>query len=370
MKQKPLKIVLSGGGTGGHIFPAIAIADALKAKAPGSEFLFIGAKGRMEMEKVPIAGYPIKGLWISGLQRSLSLKNLIFPIKVGYSLFMARQLLVGFQPDAVIGVGGYASGPTLRMAIRLRMKTLIQEQSSYPGITNRLLSKKADKICVAFPEMDKWFPAEKTFYTGNPLRKSAVGIAGKRQEALRFFQITEDKPVILIIGGSQGARAINQAILTQISVLAQADVYVVWQTGKEFLPIAQQAIQQTVKTDQLKAIDFIHRMDLAYAAADIVVSRAGAISISELAVVAKPVIFVPLPTAAENHQHKNAMRLVEKDAAILVDNDRAITDLVPAMLNLAFNPTKQQLFAQNIAQFAMPDAADAIAEEILKLIYS
>ncbi len=367
MKQKPLKILISGGGTGGHIFPAIAIADALKEKAPNTEFLFIGAKGRMEMEKIPAAGYPIKGLWISGFQRSLSIKNLSFPFKLIHSLYKARQIIKQFKPDVVIGVGGYASGPSLRMAIRMGKKTLIQEQNSYPGITNRLVGKQVDKICVAFHDMDKWFPKEKIVYTGNPLRKSAVSIENKKDEAATFFDVDTSKTVILIVGGSQGALAINQAIANNLEKLKETNIQLIWQTGTNFLPQAQEVIKAAGMEKQLKATAFINRMDLAYAMADIVIARAGAMTISELSVVQKPVIFVPLPTAAEDHQTKNAQRLVDKHAALLIENNKADKELIAAAIKLANDKAKQAELTQNIGHFAKYNAADEIAEEVLKL---
>jgi UDP-N-acetylglucosamine--N-acetylmuramyl-(pentapeptide) pyrophosphoryl-undecaprenol N-acetylglucosamine transferase len=367
MSQRPLKIVISGGGTGGHIFPAIAIADAIKAKAPGSEFLFIGAKGKMEMEKVPQAGYPIEGLWISGFQRNLSLKNLVFPIKLVASLWKARSILKKFRPDVVIGVGGYASGAGLRVAIHLGIKTLIQEQNSFPGITNRLLGKKADKICVAYEQMEKWFPKEKIILTGNPLRKNAVDIAGKAEEARRYFSIENDHPVVLIVGGSQGAKAINEAIHQNIDHLLEANLNIIWQTGTSYFQTAQQLIQEKDSPSKLKVMAFINRMDLAYAVAGAVVSRAGAMSISELSVVKKPVIFIPLPTAAEDHQTKNALRLVNKDAAIMVRNENATSELPKAILDLVSDEAKRIRLSKNIAQFALPDAAASIADEIIKL---
>lgn len=369
MLHKPLKIVISGGGTGGHIFPAIAIADAIKAKAPGSDILFIGAKGKMEMEKVPQAGYAIKGLWISGFQRSLSVKNLSFPFKLVSSLYQARKLLKNFKPNVVVGVGGYASGPSLRSAIQLGIKTLIQEQNSFPGITNRLLGKKADKICVAYDEMDQWFPKDKLLLTGNPLRKNAVEINGKTQEAKTFFSINNDAPVVLIIGGSQGAWAINEAIRSNFTSLIDSNINLIWQTGVHYFPTAKQLIHDSGDPAQIKVTDFINRMDLAYAIADIVVSRAGAMSISELAVVGKPVIFVPLPTAAEDHQSKNAQRLVNKEAALMIRNEHAKMELVPKIIALAANNEKRQLLSQNICQFALPEAASHIADEIIKLAY-
>lgn len=364
------KIVISGGGTGGHIFPAIAIADGLRARLPDADILFVGAKGRMEMQRVPQAGYAIKGLYISGLQRKLNWKNLLFPFKVLYALWQAWHLLRQFKPDVVIGVGGYASGPTLQAAILLKIPSLIQEQNSYPGITNRMLGRKADCICVAYEHMEKWFPKAKTIRTGNPLRETAVKIQGKKQAALKFFGLSPAKPVVLIVGGSQGALAINRAIAGGLDKIAEQDLQLIWQTGTNYLAAARKRIGQLDDKTGIEAWGFIKRMDMAYAAADIIVSRAGAMAISEMAVVGKPVIFVPLPTAAEDHQTKNAKRLVARKAAMIVENKDANAILVPSLIGLAKNPEKRQQMANQIKKFALPDAGERIVDEILKLIPS
>ncbi len=363
------RFVISGGGTGGHVFPAIAIADGIRARIPDADILFVGAKGRMEMERVPQAGYPIKGLYISGIQRKLSWKNLIFPFKVLYAFWQARQWLRKFKPDVVIGVGGYASGPTLQAAISLRIPTLIQEQNSYPGITNRMLARKTDCICVAYENMQSWFPKERTILTGNPLRLPAVDIYGKKQAALKFFRLSPEKPVVLVVGGSQGAWAINRAISQGLDKLAAQGLQLIWQTGTHYLREARKQIGAIGENSGIVAWGFIKRMDMAYAAADIIVSRAGAMAISEMAVVGKPVIFVPLPTAAEDHQAKNAKRLVARNAAMIVENRDANEILVPAIISLSQNPEKMQEMANQIKSFAMPDAGERIVNEILKLIH-
>jgi UDP-N-acetylglucosamine--N-acetylmuramyl-(pentapeptide) pyrophosphoryl-undecaprenol N-acetylglucosamine transferase len=368
MSLKPPRIVISGGGTGGHIFPAIAIADALRRKLPSCSILFIGAKGRMEMQKVPLAGYEIKGLWISGLQRSLSLRNLSFPLKLVSSMFTAWSILRSFKPDLVIGVGGYASGPTLRAAIWLRIPTLIQEQNSFPGITNRILGKKVDKICVAYEQMEQWFPPLKTKLTGNPLRKEAVDVAGKSAEGLEFFKLSANMPVVLLIGGSQGARALNQAVEQNLAKIAASGTQMIWQTGETYFHKAVASIDKLGLQQFIKPVVFINRMDLAYACADLVISRAGAMAISEIAVIGKPAIFVPLPTAAENHQMKNARRLTEAGAASIIENNLATLQLIPEMLRLLSNPEQLNRMRAQMTQFAIADADEQIAAEAIKLM--
>lgn len=367
MSQQSIRIVISGGGTGGHIFPAIAIADALRRQMPDAAVLFVGAKNKMEMDRVPKAGYDIKGLWISGIQRRLTIQNLAFPFKLISSLLGARKILKTFKPDVVVGVGGYASGPTLRAANQLGIPTLIQEQNSFPGITNRLLGKKAQRICVAYDKMDKWFPAEKTVLTGNPLRLDAVQTEGKKEMARSFFGLTETK-VVLIVGGSQGALGINLGIAAQLSLLVENNISLIWQTGKQFEAEAKKQADRLGAAAQIKVTSFIDRMDLAYAIADVVVSRAGAMAISELAVVEKPVIFVPLPTAAEDHQTKNAKRLVEAGAAQLIPNQGAEQTLVPGIVELINSPERAAQMAENIGKFAQPDAAENIVKVIKEIV--
>jgi UDP-N-acetylglucosamine--N-acetylmuramyl-(pentapeptide) pyrophosphoryl-undecaprenol N-acetylglucosamine transferase len=361
------RIIISGGGTGGHIFPAIAIANALKAREPGIEILFIGAKGRMEMEKVPAAGYKIRGLWISGLQRRLTLKNLSFPVKVISSLVMADRIIAKFKPEVVIGVGGYASGPTLRIAAIRKIPTLIQEQNSFPGITNKLLGEKVDKICVAYEGMDRFFPAGKIILTGNPVRQDIITPADKT-EAFEHFHLDPGKKVVLVIGGSLGAGTINKSVLNYLGQqTGQEDIQLLWQTGKNHFNIIK-SNQKIVIKENVKIHPFIDRMDLAYAAADIIVSRAGAIAISELCIIGKPAILVPSPNVAEDHQTKNADALARKSAALTLRDSEAVNKLFGLIKELADDTGLQHELSRNIKTMALPDAADDIAEETMKLI--
>ncbi len=362
MKEN-LKVVISGGGTGGHIFPAIAIADALKRRFPEADILFIGAKGRMEMERVPKAGYPIEGLWISGLTKDLS--ALTLPFKLASSLSKARRILKRFQPDVVIGVGGFASGPTLKAANWLGIPTVIQEQNSYPGKTNRNVGQKAKAICVAYGHLDQWFPAEKIHFTGNPLRANIV-LNGTRDEAAAYFGLDATKPVALLVGGSQGALGINKGISAQLNAFCGSDLQLIWQTGKTYIDQAQAEVKALGLENQVKPTVFIDRMDLAYGLADVVVSRAGAMSISELALVQKPVIFVPLPTAAEDHQTKNAQQLVDAEAALMVRNADTEQELVPALFRLKDDRELQAKMSTNIGKFARPNAADDIVKVVVE----
>ena len=364
MKEN-LKVVISGGGTGGHIFPAIAIADALKRRFPKADILFIGAKGRMEMERVPKAGYPIEGLWISGFTKDLSALSL--PFKLVSSLTKACRILKRFQPDVVIGVGGFASGPTLKAANWLGIPTVIQEQNSYPGKTNRNVGKKAKAICVAYDHLDQWFPAEKIHFTGNPLRAN-ITLNGTREEAAAFFSLDATKPVALLVGGSQGALGINKGISAQLAAFKDSDLQLIWQTGKTYITQAQEEVKALGLENQVKPTVFIERMDLAYGLADMVISRAGAMSISELALMQKPVIFVPLPTAAEDHQTKNAQQLVDADAAIMVRNADTEKDLIPTLFRLKDDHELQAKMSANIGKFARPNAADDIVDQIIKVI--
>ena len=364
MKEN-LKVVISGGGTGGHIFPAIAIADALKRRFPEADILFIGAKGRMEMERVPKAGYSIEGLWISGFTKDLSALSL--PFKLISSLTKARRILKRFKPDVVIGVGGFASGPTLKAANWLGIPTVIQEQNSYPGKTNRNVGKKAKAICVAYDHLDQWFPAEKIHFTGNPLRAN-ITLNGTREEAAEFFHLDPTKPVALLVGGSQGALGINKGISAQLAAFKDSDLQLIWQTGKTYITQAQEEVKALGLENQVKPTVFIDRMDLAYGLADVVISRAGAMSISELALVQKPVIFVPLPTAAEDHQTKNAQQLVDAEAALMVRNADAEKELVPALFRLKDDRELQAKLSKNIGKFARPNAADDIVNQIVNVI--
>jgi UDP-N-acetylglucosamine--N-acetylmuramyl-(pentapeptide) pyrophosphoryl-undecaprenol N-acetylglucosamine transferase len=362
-----MRVIISGGGTGGHIFPALAIAGQLKKNDPRTEILFVGAKGKMEMEKVPAAGYAIEGLWISGLQRNAVLANLSFPFKVLSSLWRAGAILRRFRPDVAVGVGGYASGPLLYMAVRRGIPSLIQEQNSYAGITNRILGKRVQKICVAYEGMDRFFPAGKIVKTGNPVREETVRTEGKKNEALNYFGLDARMPVLLVVGGSQGARSINRAVAAGAGRLLEAGIQVIWQTGKPFFPEAK-ALAGSLDDDRLKPYAFIDRMDLAYAAADLVVSRAGAGTVSELCIVGKPAVLVPLPTAAEDHQTRNCRALVEKDAAVLVRDADANERLAAEAIALLRDTARREKLAANIARLALPGSAAAIAREIALLV--
>ena len=365
-QQKPYKVIISGGGTGGHIYPAIAIANALLEKNSSTELLFVGAQDRMEMQKVPAAGFKIEGLWISGIQRRLTSDNLLFPVKVVSSVLKARTILKRFNADIAIGVGGYASWPLLFAANLSGIPTLIQEQNSYAGVTNKFLAKKAKKICVAYPDMDKFFPADKIKVTGNPVRKDILEVASKREEAFRFFELDPNKKTILIVGGSLGARTINESIVGGIDAFAKENVQLIWQTGKGFYEKAKAAATPFAAT--VKVLDFISTMDLAYAAADVVISRAGALSISELCLVKKPAVLVPSPNVAEDHQTKNAMALVSREAAAIIKDSDARKTLVEEALILLKDSTRQELYKMNIASLAKPNAAKEIAEAVIQTI--
>jgi UDP-N-acetylglucosamine--N-acetylmuramyl-(pentapeptide) pyrophosphoryl-undecaprenol N-acetylglucosamine transferase len=357
------KFLISGGGTGGHIYPAIAIANELKLRYSDAEFLFVGAKDRMEMEKVPQNGYQIKGLWISGIQRKLTLKNMMFPFKLISSLWNANKIIKDFKPDVVIGTGGFASGPTLMRANANRIPTLIQEQNSFPGITNKLLSKKANKICVAYDGLDRFFPKTKIIKTGNPVRQDLLTINSKREEALSFFKLDKAKPTLLIIGGSLGARAINKLIATQIEWLVEQGIQVIWQTGKLYY-------EEYKKYDEVNGVQthaFLNKMDLSYAAADIIISRAGAGSISELCIVGKPTIFIPSPNVSEDHQTKNAQAVVNKNAAILL-KETELERFQTVFNGLTENKDRQTELSKNIKQLALPNATKNIVDEIESLI--
>ncbi len=362
-----LKVIVSGGGTGGHIFPAIAIANALKAHNKEIDVLFIGAKGRMEMEKVPAAGYKIEGLWISGFQRKITFKNMMFPFKLISSLMKAKRIVKRFNPDVVVGVGGYASGPTLQVSAKMGIPTLIQEQNSFPGITNRLLAKKVKKICVAYDGMDRFFPKEKIILTGNPVRQEVVQLEGKRDRAIEHFGLDPGKKTLLVIGGSLGARTINHSIIAGLKQFEEEGVQVLWQTGKFYYEEAKEALKE-VSYKGIIAKDFIMKMDYAYAVADVVVSRAGAISVSELCLVKKPSILVPSPNVAEDHQTKNAMALVNHNAAVLVKDIDAVEQLSTSAIKLLNNKEQQEKLESSIAGLGFENSADAIANEVMSLV--
>ena len=362
MKQS-VNILLSGGGTGGHIYPAVAIANELKLRNPQSKFLFVGALGRMEMEKIPQLGYDIKGLNITGLQRSLSWKNLTFPFKLVQSLIKANKIIKNFKPNVVIGTGGFASGPTLYMANKRNIPSLIQEQNSYPGITNKLLAKKVKKICVAYDGLERFFPKDKLIKTGNPVRQDLLDISLKRDEALKHYHLDKNKKTIVVLGGSLGARAINQAMEQNIKVILKDNVQVIWQSGKLYYD----DYKQYSEMNDLQVHEFINRMDLLYAAADIIVSRAGAGSISELCLVGKPVIFIPSPNVAEDHQTKNAESVSDKQAAILL-KESDIEQFSELIGNLIDDEAKQLSLGRNIKKLALPNATKQIVDEVEKIL--
>ena len=365
----PFRIIVSGGGTGGHIFPAIAIANAIKDKYRDIEILFVGAEGRMEMEKVPAAGYKIIGLPIMGLQRRLTLQNLKFPFMLLASMRKAKKIVKEFKPDAVVGVGGYASGPLLKVATRLGVPALLQEQNSYPGITNKLLASKADKICVAYEGMERFFPKEKILLTGNPVRQDIKNLEAKRERGLEHFRLDENKQTVLVIGGSLGARTINQSIENGLEHFANNNIQLIWQTGKYYANKAEEAVSK-YKNVGIITMPFISKMDYAYAVADVVISRAGASSISELCLAAKATIFVPSPNVAEDHQTKNAMALVNRHAALLVKDEASQTELIPQLIKLIKDEQQQYQLSVNISEMAYVDAAKIIGDEVVKLIKS
>ena len=363
-----LRFLISGGGTGGHIFPAISIANALKKQVPDAEILFVGALGRMEMERVPAAGYPIEGLPVSGFDRKNMFRNIKVLWNLGRSLILARKIIKRFKPDVAIGVGGYASAPTLRAASAFGVPTVIQEQNSYAGVTNKLLAKNAKRICVAYEGMEKFFPKDKIVLTGNPVRQDLFSIAPKTAEAYNFFNFDPKKKTILVVGGSLGARTINQSITAGLNKLAKCeDVQLIWQTGKFYIKDARKATE-CHSSSALLVTDFVSRMDLAYSIADLVLSRAGASSISELCLLAKPVILVPSPNVAEDHQTQNALALVRKDAAVMIKDVDAKDQLVDKALELIYNEPELKKLSTNILKMAEKDSAERIAKEILNLI--
>lgn len=365
--HKPYRLIISGGGTGGHIFPAIAIANEFRERHPDAEILFVGAAGRMEMTRVPEAGYEIIGLWISGLQRSLKFSNLMFPVKLIASYFKARSIVKDFAPHAVIGTGGYASGPMMMAATSKRIPALIQEQNSFAGLVNKQVADKVSKVCVAYDGMEKFFPKEKIVLTGNPVRKDILVIDGKRNKALTQFGLETGRKTLLIIGGSLGAKTINESILDGIQKLIDAQVQVIWQTGKGYYKDYQAQLTR-YDLKKIKVFDFLKEMDLAYAAADVVISRSGAIAVSELCIARKPCILVPSPNVAEDHQTKNAMALVNKQAAQLVADKDAHTTLVGEALKLLFDEQRASALSLNISKLARPNATNEIVDEIEKLI--
>lgn len=358
------KFILSGGGTGGHIYPAVAIADELKSRYPDAEILFVGASDRMEMDKVPQAGYKIEGLWISGIQRKLTLRNLAFPLKLVTSLLRSNKIIKTFKPDAVIGTGGFASGPLLQVATSKKIPSLIQEQNSYPGITNKLLGKKVDTICVAYEGLEKFFPKEKIRLTGNPIRKDLLEVKSKQIEGKDAFALVHSKHTFLVLGGSLGARRINQLIEQYLDTFQTQNVQVIWQCGKLYYD----QYKQYNNIDNVQVHAFLNNMDLAYAAADVIISRAGAISVSELCIVGKPVIFIPSPNVAEDHQTKNAKAVADKGAAILIREKDLETDFEKQFLALISNEEKRRELSKNIEGLALANATNDIVNEVEKLL--
>jgi UDP-N-acetylglucosamine--N-acetylmuramyl-(pentapeptide) pyrophosphoryl-undecaprenol N-acetylglucosamine transferase len=363
-KMTKLKFILSGGGTGGHIYPAIAIASELKAHFPDAEFLFVGAKDKMEMQKVPQAGYKIEGLWIAGLQRRLTIDNTLFPVKLLSSLLKSRKIIRDFKPNVVIGTGGFASGPLLQMANRAGIPTVIQEQNSYPGITNKLLSKKAKSICVAYENLERFFPKDKIQLTGNPVRQDLIAIDDKRIDGIAYFKLNPSKKTLLVLGGSLGSRRINQLIAKELDFFASKDIQVIWQCGKFYI----EEYQHFNEKANVQVLAFIDKMDLVYAAADFVISRAGASSVSELCIVGKPVIFIPSPNVAEDHQTKNAKAIADKNGAILLKESELDSMFETTFSELVSNENKQKELSQNIKKLAKPNATKDIVEQIIKLI--
>lgn len=359
--------MVSGGGTGGHIYPAIAIANAWKERHPGADILFVGAEGKMEMQKVPEAGYKIIGLTIAGLQRKLTLSNLSFPFKLWGSIQNAKKLLEEFKPKAVVGVGGYASGPLLYAAQGKGIPTLLQEQNSYAGLTNKLLAKKAKKICVAYPGMEKFFPASKIVFTGNPVRKDILDLEGKREKAISHFGLDKSRKTILLLGGSLGAKTINEAALAHMHSFESDGYQLLWQSGKYYHAEMQKKLNES-GLSHIHLLEFIKEMDLAYAAADLIVSRAGALSVSELSLVGKPVIFIPSPNVVADHQTKNAAAYVAADAAILLKDEKAVADLKNTIDELMASENTISQLSKNIKKLSKPNAAEAIVENIEEIL--
>lgn len=363
-----IRVIVSGGGTGGHIFPAISIANAVKALRPDAKILFVGAEGRMEMQRVPDAGYEIKGLPISGFNRKNPFKNISVIIKLMRSQIMARKIISDFKPDVAVGVGGYASGPTLRMAGRMGIPTLIQEQNSFAGVTNKLLAKRAERICVAYEGMERFFSAGKIILTGNPVRQNLTENKVSRPQAAQMMGLDAEKKIILIIGGSLGARTLNESVMSNLDLIRiSKDVQFVWQTGKLYFEEMKSRLEKEQPVSNLFPMDFVSNMDIVYSAADLVISRAGAGSISELCLLNKATILVPSPNVAEDHQTKNAMALVNKDAAIHIADVAARKELIPASISLVQDKERLSKLSENIGKLALRDSADVIAREILRL---
>ena len=366
-EQKELRVIISGGGTGGHIFPAVSIANAIKAKRPDAKILFVGALGRMEMQRVPAAGYEIKGLPICGFDRKNMLRNVIVLYRIWKSQRMARKIIKEFKPMAAVGVGGYASGPTLNQCASMGIPCLIQEQNSYAGVTNKLLAKKAKRICVAYEGMDRFFPADKIVITGNPVRQSLIENSISREDAIKSFGLDPEKKTILLVGGSLGARTINESIMQHLDMVENSGVQFIWQTGKYYNAAIMEKLNAYKKLPMLKVTDFISDMGAAYKAADLVISRAGASSISEFCLIGKPVILVPSPNVAEDHQTKNAMALVNKDAALYVKDADAPHSLLALAINTVKDADHLAKLSANISKLGKENSAEVIADEVIKL---
>ena len=366
LNTNQLRVIISGGGTGGHIYPALAIANALQQLNSEIEILFVGAEGRMEMQKVPEAGYKIIGLPITGIQRRLTWKNLQFPFKLFSSINKAKAIIKDFKPQVVVGVGGFASGPLLYAATRKGIPALIQEQNGYAGLANKWLADKVQKICVAYENMDRYFPKQKLILTGNPVRTDIIEVGNKKEEALAFYRLDAEKPVILVIGGSLGARTLNQSILSNLNLFKEDRIQLIWQTGKFYYEDVKSKVNEH-ENPYVRICEFIKEMSLAYAAADVVISRAGALSIAELCLAKKPAILVPSPNVAEDHQTKNAMALVKRDAALLVKDEHAGNQLIREAIGLINDPSKRTELTKNIGEMARPNAAGDIAMEVMKL---
>ena len=363
MKANP-KFIISGGGTGGHIYPAIAIANEIKAQIPAAEILFVGAKDKMEMQKVPAAGYDIKGLWISGIQRKITLDNAMFPLKFVSSLLKSRKIIKEFKPDVVIGTGGFASGAVVKVAQQMNIPTVIQEQNSYPGITNKMLAPKANAICVAYDGLATYFKSNNIIKTGNPVRQDLLTIDTKRSEAQTFYGLNTNKKTVVILGGSLGARRINQLVEKELPFFKEQNVQVIWQCGKFYI----NDYKKYHNNEDVFIFDFIERMDLLFAAADVIVSRAGASSVSELAIVGKPVIFIPSPNVAEDHQTKNAKSITDKNAAVLLKEADLDSQFQEQMLRLLTNNQVAEALSKNIKTLALPNATKDIVKQILNLV--
>ena len=361
--MRPYNFIISGGGTGGHIYPAVAIANELKLRYPDANFLFVGANDRMEMEKIPQSGYQIKGLWISGLQRSFSLDNLLFPFKLISSLWESKKIVKSFKPDLAIGTGGYASAPLLKIASSKGIPCVIQEQNSYAGLTNKWLSKNVKKICVAYEQMERYFPADKLCFTGNPVRQDLIDISDKKEQAISHFNLDNTKKTVLILGGSLGAQRINRLISNHLNYFLKLDVQILWQCGSYYYEI-----YRGIKNDFVQVHSFLNRMDLAYAASDYIISRAGALSVSELCLVGKPVIFIPSPNVSEDHQTKNATSISAKNAAILIKEEDLEKQFKKQFNQLVNSENLQSELSKNIKSLAKPNATKDIVEEIEKLL--